>query len=218
VPARIEPLAPETYEVRFTASRELKGKLERARDLMRHRNPGGDLAVVVERAVDALLAKLEKERLGKSPCPQRRPRRAKRARVTTAARREVFERAGERCAFVSEGGERCPATALLEVDHVEPRGLGGGDEATNLRVLCRAHNRLQAEVVFGKEHVAERVRLRQRKSECDLYELATCGLVNMGFREREARRAIDAVSRRHVGDAAPPPAADVVREALAVLT
>jgi hypothetical protein len=44
--------------------------LERARDLMRHRNPAGDLAVVVERALDALLAQLEKERLGKTARPR----------------------------------------------------------------------------------------------------------------------------------------------------
>jgi hypothetical protein len=33
----------------------------------------------------------------------------------------------------------------------------------NLRVRCRAHNALHADEVFGRAHVAARVRLRQRK-------------------------------------------------------
>jgi hypothetical protein len=218
VPARIEPLAEERYEVRFTASRELRGKLERARDLMRHRNPSGDLAVVIERGVDALLAKLEKERLGRSVRPHRNPRRATKPRVTAAKRREVFARDGERCTFVSEDGQRCPSTTLLEIDHIEPRALGGGDEASNLRVLCRRHNRLRAEEVFGKEHVTACASSRHRESVDPDVELAKCGLVKMGFRDREARRALDVVVERHVADVTPLPVAEIVREALAVLT
>ena len=38
----------------FTASEALKDKLERAQRLMSHANPGGDLAAVVERAIDLL--------------------------------------------------------------------------------------------------------------------------------------------------------------------
>ena len=68
--ARIEPLSEARYKVQLTASAELKAKLERACDLMRHRNPSGDLAVVFDAAMDLLLAKLEKERLGKVKAPR----------------------------------------------------------------------------------------------------------------------------------------------------
>ena len=44
------------------------------------------------------------------------------------------------------------------------RALGGPHDAENLRVLCRAHNRLHAEEVFSSERVARRIHLRQRKS------------------------------------------------------
>jgi 5-methylcytosine-specific restriction endonuclease McrA len=84
--------------------------------------------------------------------------------VPRAARREVFERDGERCTFVSSVGQRCPARAYLEIDHIRANALGGGDETENLRVYCRAHNRLWAELTFGREHVAESIDLRQRKS------------------------------------------------------
>jgi hypothetical protein len=73
--ARIEPLSEARYKVQVTVSAALREKLERAKDLMRHRNPSGDLAVVVEQALDALVAKLEKERLAKTQPPAANRRR-----------------------------------------------------------------------------------------------------------------------------------------------
>ena len=49
-------------------------------------------------------------------------------------------------------------------------------------------------------------------------DLATRGLVNLGFREPEARHALATVNARHRNDAARPPIEEVLREALAVLT
>jgi len=168
--ARIEPLSEARYKVQLTASADLKAKLERACELMRHRNPSGDLAVVIDAAMDLLLEKLEKERLGKVKTPKapRQPKArssASRPRAIPArVRREVFERDGEQCTFLAESGERCPSRGHLELDHVQARALGGTNVASNLRVRCRAHNRLAAEDVFGKAHVAERIDFRQRKS------------------------------------------------------
>ena len=71
----LEPLSRTAYRLQLNTTPHLKEKLERARDLMSHANPSGDLAVVVERALDLLLAKLNQQRFG-----QVRPRsRAKHA-------------------------------------------------------------------------------------------------------------------------------------------
>jgi 5-methylcytosine-specific restriction endonuclease McrA len=51
-------------------SRELTEKLERARDLMSHANPSGDLGLVLERALDLLLEKLEKQRFARTKQPR----------------------------------------------------------------------------------------------------------------------------------------------------
>ncbi|MBX3230566.1 MAG: HNH endonuclease, partial [Labilithrix sp.] len=59
--------------------------------------------------------------------------------------------------FVSPDGERCPAREWLEVDHRQPRALGGAGTLENVRILCRAHNRLAAERAFGVEHVARKI-------------------------------------------------------------
>jgi hypothetical protein len=150
--------------VKFTASGSLREKLELARDLMRHANPKGDLAVVLERAVDLLVAELQKQRQGRTSRPQKKPRPAKDSEVTRAARREVVARDGWRCSFVVDDGRRCDARGFLEFDHETPKGRGGSSGAKNLRVLCRAHNRLAAERVYGKAHVSSAISASRRKT------------------------------------------------------
>ena len=150
---RVEPLAPTRYRVEFTASAELKEKLDRAADLMRHANPSGELSAIVERALDALLAKLEKERLAKAKRQGQRRPSTRGGYVPRAVRREVFERDGERCTFVDESGRRCESRTWLELNHRIPRARGGPDDASNLAVVCRAHNRLAAEQQFGRQHM-----------------------------------------------------------------
>jgi 5-methylcytosine-specific restriction endonuclease McrA len=194
---------------------ELRDKLQRAQDLMRHRNPNGDMAVVLERALDVLLEKLEKERLGKTNGPRRATRPASSGRITRAARREVFARDGEQCTFVDAQAQRCPARGLLELDHKQPRALDGKGDPANLRVLCRAHNQLHAEQVFGREHVARQREAHFRQRKCEPFDVATKGLVSLGFRKSEASRAVMVVQARHSETVAPP---EILREALGVLT
>ncbi|HTQ46172.1 MAG TPA: HNH endonuclease, partial [Polyangiaceae bacterium] len=220
---QLAPLSETRHKVQFTASDELRKKLEHAQDLMRHANAEGDLAVVVERAVDLLLEKLEKQRLGKTSRPRPSREQSDPSRVSRATRRAVFERDGERCTFTDAEGHRCPATSWLELDHVIPRARDGTSEAGNLRVRCRAHNALHAEQTFGKEHVARKIRERgdprQRGSASESCDLAAHGLVNMGFRRAEVQRALDTVSAHHRGDDLSTfPVQTILREALAVLT
>jgi hypothetical protein len=220
---QLAPLSETRHKVQFTASDELRRKLERAQDLMRHANAEGDLAVVVERAVDLLLEKLEKQRLGKTSRPGPSREQSDTARVSRATRRAVFERDGERCTFADAEGHRCTATTWLELDHVIPRARGGTSELGNLRVRCRAHNALYAEQTFGKEHVERKIRERrhprQRGYASESCDLAANSLVNMGFRRAEVQRALHTVSAHHrADDLSTIPVQTILREALAVLT
>jgi hypothetical protein len=236
--AQLSPLSETRHKVQFTASDELRRKLERARDLMRHANADGDLAVVVERAVDLLLAKLEKQRFGKTSRPRAPRDQGEVAKVPNlpnppgvqgvtsvprATRRAVFERDGELCTFTDAEGHRCTATTWLELDHIIPRARGGTDDAGNLRVRCRAHNLLHAERTFGRQHVGRRIRERrdpsQRGYASESCERAASGLASMGFRRAEVQRALDAVTARHPRETlAAIPVQTILREALAVLT
>lgn len=161
---RMEQLSEARHKVQLTVSSETRAKVERARDLMKHRNPTGDLEVIFDRAMDALVEKLEKERLGKTDRPQAKPRPCKPDHVATATRREVFERDGEQCTFVDAEGTRCSETGMLELDHVDPKARGGSSGAENLRVRCRAHNQMYAREVYGADHIETAIRFRQRAS------------------------------------------------------
>src|SRR5262249_3344694 len=102
----IAPLAEETYKVQFTASRELRDKLRQAQDRMRHRVPDGDLACIVEKALDLLIDQVRKERfaVGRNP----RQSSAPAAQETTSRhipapiQRTVYERDAGRCTFIDE--------------------------------------------------------------------------------------------------------------------
>ncbi len=60
----IQASAPERYRVQFTAGAEMRERIRRLQDLLRHRIPDGDLAAVVDLALIDLLAKLEKRKCG----------------------------------------------------------------------------------------------------------------------------------------------------------
>jgi len=139
--------------------------------------------------------------------------------VPAALRREVFARDGAQCTYVGPDGDRCPARGYLELDHIRPKAFGGTDTEANLRVRCRAHNALYAEQVFGRAHVAGRMDLRRRKYAAptpDSFETAARGLRSMGFREHEARRALETLATKREMAAAP--VETILREALLVLT
>jgi hypothetical protein len=218
--SRIEPLSTKRYKVQFTASAELRQKLERATALMRHGNPTGDLSVVVERAVGLLLAELEKRRLGKTTRPRTKTsgKSTRRGYVSRTVRREVFERDGEQCTYVDGAGRRCESRAFLELDHRTPRALGGADDATNLRVRCRAHNALSAEEDFGRQHIEKRIgekKIHPRQRGYDS-ETARRALRGLGFKHEQVRRALGILEKRWAGVA--PPIETVLREALSVMT
>jgi hypothetical protein len=156
-------LSETRYRVQLTAGVGLKEKLDKARDLMRHRNPSGDLAIVVERALDVLLEQLMKERFGAVQKP-RSKREATTKRVSSATRRAVLERDGLQCSWVDAQGRRCPSHAWLEFDHRHPRGKGGGSGSENIRVLCRAHNQLAAEHEYGRHSIDASIAARRRSA------------------------------------------------------
>ncbi len=60
----LDPLSPGRYRLLLTLSATQKGKFERAGELLSHSNPSGDLAVVLERALDLLIERLEKRQFG----------------------------------------------------------------------------------------------------------------------------------------------------------
>jgi hypothetical protein len=77
--------------------------------------------------------------------------------IPKAVERAVSERDECRCSYVSRDGNRCSEVWALKKDHVIPLARGGQGTVTNTRLLCRAHNRLVAEQLFGKEFMGRKI-------------------------------------------------------------
>jgi hypothetical protein len=73
-----------------------------------------------------------------------------------AVRRAVLERDSLRCTFVSEDGKRCEERGWLELDHEDAYALGGQHTVGKVRMMCRAHNQLLADRVFGPLFMQQR--------------------------------------------------------------
>jgi 5-methylcytosine-specific restriction endonuclease McrA len=69
--------------------------------------------------------------------------------IPDAVRDEVFVRDSGRCSFVAADGTRCQCTKGIQVDHINPFANGGTHDPSNLRLLCGAHNRREAERTMG---------------------------------------------------------------------
>jgi hypothetical protein len=148
--AEVAPLAPERYKVQFTVGRETYDKLRRVQDLLRHRVPNGDPAVIFERAITLLLEDLEKKKIAATERPRPSVTADKHSRhVPAEIRRTVWARNGGRCRFEGPHG-RCSERGFLEFHHVVPYAAGGATTADNLELRCAAHNRHEAEQYFGR--------------------------------------------------------------------
>jgi hypothetical protein len=157
--AVVAPLSAERFKVQLTCSREQRDKLNTARDLMRHAQPDGDLARIIERGLDLLIEQQLKRRFGvttkprkaKAATPSRRTRH-----IPNAVRRAVLERDSLRCTFVSKDGKRCEERGWLELEHEKTFASGGEHSEGNVRMMCWAHNQLLAERVFGTLFMQQR--------------------------------------------------------------
>ena len=83
--------------------------------------------------------------------------------VPAAVARAVFVRDGQQCSYVAPSGRRCGARWCLELDHVDPRAVGGESTIENLRLRCRAHNQRYARQYYGKSRVEAAVQHARRR-------------------------------------------------------
>jgi len=100
-PDVMKPLSPGRIEVKFTASAELRDKLERLQALTGSAGPRPDLAQVIDAAVTEKLERLEAKRFGKTKAPRKglaeTDTSASTRYIPAAVRRAVCERDGNRC-------------------------------------------------------------------------------------------------------------------------
>ena len=130
-------------------SAALYEKIAYAQALLGHSVPTTELPASIERAYDALIAQLEKQKFAKTSRPGTLRSSVDPRHLPAHVKRAVVERDGGQCTFVGEGGHRCGAVARVEFDHIDPVAIGGEATVDNIRLRCRAHNVYEAERIFG---------------------------------------------------------------------
>ena len=198
----------ERFLVQVTIEKSTHQKLRHAQALLSHAVPTGDVAQVLDRALDALIVQLEKRKFGGATARRTQlPATAVRKRcIPSHIRRAVWERDQGRCTFVSASGTRCKARRLLEFDHIDPVARGGQATVDRMRLRCRAHNQYEAERAFGADFMRRkrqearvaaaesRARLAaetQARAAKEQFQDVLAGLRNLGCRSDEARRAAE---------------------------
>jgi hypothetical protein len=161
------PLSPRQFRLSVTIDEETHRELGRLQDLLAHQVPNGDPAIIVARALSALLAETLKKKAALTDRPrQPAPAAEKRTRtVSSAVRREVWQRDEARCAFVAADGRRCNSTRDLQYAHLEPWAKGGGNSASNISLRCRPHNDYEAVQDYGESFMDDKRRGPSRAGE-----------------------------------------------------
>jgi 5-methylcytosine-specific restriction endonuclease McrA len=148
--ARVAPLSPQRYGIQFTLDQAGHDLLRQVQDLLGHEVPRSDLAEVIVRALKAYAALLEKKKHSatEDPRPSRRRKPGSR-HIPARVKRIVRKRDEGQCTHVSKSGHRCEARSDLEYDHILEYARGGEATVGNIRLRCRAHNRLGADRTYG---------------------------------------------------------------------
>ncbi len=149
----VAPMEKEVTRVRisYVANDSLVKQMQKVKDLLAHKYPQGRLEDI-EAEVYGFYLKAQEEKIQKVIRRTKNSEIVKHTRYTpVAVKREVTQRDEARCSYESAEGKRCDSTWGLEMDHRWPFALGGrSDLISNRRLLCRAHNQLEAERNLGR--------------------------------------------------------------------
>lgn len=138
----LKRLSEEEARLTIVLGEEGVENLKRARELLSHALPNASYAEIVAYALKLLVDKRAPEK--------------KSAADTRSVKLQILRKAKGRCEFRSEtSGKICGGRDQVEVDHILPKALGGSDDPSNLRCLCKQHNLLEAERRLGREFMQQ---------------------------------------------------------------
>jgi hypothetical protein len=139
----LKPVDSENYLLTATMPVRMKEKLDKLRALLGPEGNNLENMLILEKSLDIAINNLKVPALGKM--------------------KTLWLRDKSQCTFVEQGsGLRCPQKTHLEVDHIQPRALGGDSSLENLRLLCKAHNQRAAIRVFGLRRMEKFISLSGR--------------------------------------------------------
>jgi len=168
----VSPLSPESYKIEFTGDAETVYALRQLQELLSHRVPNGDLAVIIKEALLERLKQVQKERFGKGkrtrtgspatrvgspeseekavPVEDAAGEQTESRYIPSEVKRAVWDRDQGRCAFMARNGRWCSERRWIEFHHIIPFAWGGKSTVENIELRCRTHNAYEGELIFGK--------------------------------------------------------------------
>jgi hypothetical protein len=159
------PLTAELSRLSVTVSRRFLQKLEAARAALSHARPGASTEEILEAGLDLVLARDAKKK-GVVAKPRSEPPASSDPEYVPAhVKRAIWKRSGGCCEWPVDGGGVCGSILRLEIDHIQPRSLGGPSTIENCRVLCRFHQDVAARLAFGDEWMDQFTRVARRQRE-----------------------------------------------------
>jgi hypothetical protein len=146
-----------SVRVELTFSKEQWKEIERAKDVVSHSVPSGELTEVLTYCASFTVSKKDLSVPFKNdqPLPSMEVKPRQSQGISRAARRFVFQR-DKTCRQRHADGSFCESRYQLQVDHIVSRWKGGSNNVENLQLLCGLHNRHKYE-----REIAERTDPRQ---------------------------------------------------------
>lgn len=146
------PLLPQQeseqrYMISFSVTKDVYDEFERVKSLL-----SGKLGKNL--SVEGVFKELIKKQLENKSRTVKRSLSKRTRYIPKGVKQAIRSRDGDQCTYVSPGGIRCNERRYLQFDHIEPWGLGGSSEISNLRLRCPCHNLLHAEQTYGKEFMS----------------------------------------------------------------
>lgn len=122
----------------------LMKKLDRVKELYSHIAPHGELIQILELMADDVIRKRDPLKRGTRTGATQSfaASEVKIQAVSRTTRTMIFKR-DQSCQHRNPDGSKCGSRFQLEIDHIQPKFAGGTDEPSNLRLLCRTHNRFR---------------------------------------------------------------------------
>jgi 5-methylcytosine-specific restriction endonuclease McrA len=150
--------------ISYVADETLVLSMNKVRDILSRKIPNARLEQIEAEVYRFYLEAHDREKQKTKPRTTSQLKGKVTRHIPVEVEREVWKRDESRCTFQDENGKRCTCTYALEIDHIVPFCLGGrSDDASNLRLLCRTHNVLEAESKLGRQFME-----RFRKSDSGL--------------------------------------------------
>jgi hypothetical protein len=147
----IKPQRDNSIRMELSFSVEEMEILKQARELLSHSLPNATWAQAITYLAKQQVQKvMGKEKSAKTNSTanstQSFPAAGIRKAIKVTTRRELLKKAQSCCEYVDPiSKRRCSGKYQLQIDHIFPLALGGSNDPSNLRVLCRTHNILSAQ-------------------------------------------------------------------------